>query len=258
MMEEGGEGVERDDRELRRIVAYNDSRMGLKRWMEKTEGSEIRMNGTSQDMRRERLGDNVHTYHNKTYPNKVFQGLKELWDLSLLTDLTLITENGNSFHVHSIVLAAVSSFILDALKKNSGKLLDSDKDVGARRWSVSLTEVDHTGLQGVVEFAYTGAVLSLNRHTVAQIKTASQVLGAPRVMDLCNDKETMKEGGSTQKEQRPTFPLEQMKITLQCIDHLWADREGCDVILDVDGASLYGWYIYFLGILLMNTFNDSN
>lgn len=241
VIEEGGEGIEKDNCELRRIVAYNDSRMGLKSWMDKKEGSEVRMSGASQNMRKEGLGDNVHTYRSNTYPKKVFQALKEFWDSSVLTDLTLITENGNSFHVHSVVLAGVSSFVLDTLKEKSGEWSDNDKHVGVRKWSVSLaTEVDYVGLQAIVEFAYTGAVLSLNKDTMAQIKTAAQVLGVPRVIDLCNKEERTKNDGSTKKEQRNSCALEQMKITLQCIEQLWVDRVGCDVILDVDGASLYG------------------
>lgn len=250
VIEEGGDGIEQDNRELRRIVAYNDSRMGLTSWMDRKERSEVRMSGRSQEvsgehmkkevLRNEGLGNNVHTYHSNTYPKEVFQALKEFWDLSLLTDLTLITENGNSFHVHSVVLAAVSSFILDTLKEKSGEW-STGKDVGVHRWSVSLaTEVDRVGLQAVVEFAYTGYMLSLNKDTMAQIKTAARVLGAPRVMDLCIKEEITKEDESTEKGQRNICALKEMKITLQCIEQLWVDRVGCDVILDVDGALLYG------------------
>lgn len=250
MIEEGGEGIEQDNRELRRIVAYNDSRMGLTSWMDKKERSEVRVSGTSQEvsgehMKKEVLGnegldDNVHTYHSTTYPKKVFQALKEFWDSSLLTDLTLIT-NGNSFHVHSVVLAAVSSFILDTLRQKSEEWSDDDKNVGVHRWSISpATEIDHVGLQAVVEFAYTGAVLSLNKDSMAQIKTAAQVLGVPRLMALCIKEERMKEDRSSKKGQQNICALEEMKITLQCIEQLWVDRVGCDVILDVDGALLYG------------------
>uniref|UniRef100_A0A3Q3IXV3 BTB domain-containing protein n=1 Tax=Monopterus albus TaxID=43700 RepID=A0A3Q3IXV3_MONAL len=154
-----------------------------------------------------------------------------------LTDLTLITENGISFHVHSAVLAAVSSFILETLRRKKWQQSDSDKDAGVHRWSLSLdTDVDHVGLQAVVEFAYTGVVLSLNKDTVPQIKAAAQVLGVPRVMDLCNKERRLKEDGSTKKEEQKISALEQMTITLQSIEQLWADRVGCDVILNVNRA----------------------
>lgn len=251
VIEEGGEGIEQDNRELRRIVAYNDCRSGLTSWMDKKERSEVRVSGTSQEVSgehmkkevlgNEELGDNVHTYHSNTYPKKVFQALKELWDFSLLTDLTLITGNGNSFHVHSVVLAAVSSFILDTLREKSKEWSADNKKVGVHRWSVPLaTEVDYVGLQAVVEFAYTGAVLSLNKDTIAQIKTAAQTLKVPRLMAFCIKEEKNKEDGRSKKGQQDICALEEMKITLQCIEQLWVDRVGCDVLLDVDGALLSG------------------
>ncbi|XP_044040844.1 kelch-like protein 33 [Siniperca chuatsi] len=241
VIEEGGEGIEQDNRELRRIVAYNDSRMGLTSARGKKEWLEVRMSGTSQEEIGEEAfgddGENVHTYHSETYTKEVFMALKEFWDSSLLTDLTLTTDNENSFHVHSAILAAVSSIIQKRLRDESGERSDNDKDVEVQRRSLSLgPEVDHNGLQAVVEFAYTGAVLSLNKDSMAQIKAAAQALGVPRILDLCNKEERMKEGGSPKKEEQKIPALEQMKITLQSIKQLWAERVGCDVILDVDGA----------------------
>ncbi|XP_068581682.1 kelch-like protein 33 [Cebidichthys violaceus] len=248
VIEEGGEeGIEQDNRELRRIVAYNDSRMGLMSGRGNKQGSEVEMSGASlegngQHVREEAFwnegpGDKVHTYRSDTYPKEVFIVLKEFWDSSLLTDLTLTTDNGNSFDVHSPILAAVSSFIQERLRDASGLRSGNDIDVEVRRRSVSLSpEVDHVGLQAVLEFAYTGAVLSLNKDGMSSIMAAAQALGIPRVLDLCNKEDQMKEGGSPKKEERKISALEQMTITLQSINQLWADRVGCDVILDVDGA----------------------
>ena len=250
-IEEGGEGLERDNHELRRIVAYNDSRMGLSSGRGKDEGPEVRISSASQQGIREHmskeafgdegLGDDVHMYRSETYPEVIFRTLKEFWDSSLLTDLTLTIENGSSFPVHSPVLAAVSSLILERLKEKSGEPSDGDKSEGVHRWSVSLgTEVDHVGLQAVVVFAYTGVVFSLNKDTVDKITAAAQLLGVPRVLDLCKKEERTKVEGNTKKEERKISTLEQMKITLLSIQQLWADRVGCDVILDVDGALFHG------------------
>ncbi|KAF3697758.1 Kelch-like protein 33 [Channa argus] len=247
VIEEGGEGIEQDNRELRRIVAFNDSRMGLKSWMENKQGPEFRMSGTNQEVTREHIRkelivdersvDDVHTYHSTTYPKEVLQALKEFQDSSLLTDLTLITEYGESFQVHSVVLAAVSSFIQETLRERSGEGSDNDTNLGVHMWSVALaSEVDHIGLQAIVEFAYTGVVLSLNKDTMGQIKTAAQVLGVSRVMDLCNELERSKESRSTKQHEEKMSALEQMKITLQSIEQLWVERVACDVVLDVDGA----------------------
>ncbi|XP_029310894.1 kelch-like protein 33 [Cottoperca gobio] len=237
VIEEGGaEGIEQDNRELRRIVAYNDSKMGVMSGRGKKEGSEDRMSGASQEgigqhMREDTFGD-VHTYRSETYPKEVFIALKELWDSSLLTDLTLTTDKGNSFHVHSPILAAVSSFIRERLRDKSGERSD--------RWSVSLSpEVHQVGLQAVLNFAYTGAVLSLNKDSMTSTMAAARALGIPRVLELCNKAERMKDSRSPKKEDRKLSSLEQMKITLQSIEKLWADKVGCHVILDVDGSLFY-------------------
>lgn len=244
----GEEGIAQDNRELRRIVAFNDSRMGLMSERGNKEGSEVRISGPSQEgirgrMTEEAFGDEglVHTYRSETYPEEVFKALKEFWDSSLLTDLTLTTDNEISFHVHSAILAAVSSFIRERLRDESAERSDNNRDVELQRRSVSLgPEVDHVGLQAVVEFAYTGVVLSLNKDNMALIKAAAQALGVPRILDLCHKEEMMKEVGSPEREAQMIPSLEQMKITLQSIKHLWVDRVGCDVILDVDGASFHG------------------
>lgn len=249
VIEDGGEeGIEQDNRELRRIVAYNDSRMGLMSGRGNKEGSKVRMSGPSREgigerMSEEAFGDEglVHMYRSETYPKEVFKALKEFWDSSLLTDLTLTTYNETSFQVHSPILAAVSSFIRERLRDESAEQSDNNKDVEVQRRSVSLgPEIDHVGLQAVVEFAYTGAVLSLNKDSMALIKAAAQALGVPRILDLCHKEEMMKEVGCPKREEPTILSLEQMKVTLQSIKHLWVDRVGCDVILDVDGASFNG------------------
>ncbi len=154
MIEEGGEeGIEQDNRELRRIVAYNDSGMGLMSGRGKKEGSEVGMSGAGQvgigaQMTVGAFGDEglVRTYSSETYPKEIFMALKKFLDLSLLTDLTLTTNNDSSFHVHSPILAAVSSFIQETLRDANGEQSDDDKDVQNQRRSISLgPEVDHVG-----------------------------------------------------------------------------------------------------------------
>ncbi|XP_034006104.1 kelch-like protein 33 [Trematomus bernacchii] len=246
-IEDGGqEGIEQDNRELRRIVAFNDSRMGLTSGRGKKEGSEDRMIGTckegiGQNMHEDTFGHeglgNVHTYRNETYPKEIFIALKELLDSSLLTDLTLTTHNGKSFNVHSLILGAISSFIQERLRNGNEERIHNDDD---QRWSVSLSpEVDPVGLKAVLEFAYTGAVLSLNRESMTSIVAAAQAMDIPRLLEFCNKEERMNEGRSPKKEERKYSALEQMKITLQSIEKLWLDIVGCNVILDVGGAVFY-------------------
>ncbi|XP_059210660.1 kelch-like protein 33 [Centropristis striata] len=228
VIEEGGEeGLERDKCELRWIVAYNDSRMGLTTGTGKEEGPEVKV---SEDA----FGDNIRLYRSETYPKEAFMALKEIWDSSLLTDLTLTTEDGNSFEVHSTVLAAVSSFIQERLKVERP---DNGKDLEVQRRSLSLGPgVDQVGLQAVLEFAYTGAVLTLNKDSVPSIIVAAQALGVPRVLEFCHREEKLR---AAEKEEGKISTLEQVKITLESIKQMWADRVGCDVVLDVDGALIH-------------------
>ncbi|KAM8899394.1 kelch-like protein 33 [Spinachia spinachia] len=229
VIEEGGkEGMEQDNRELRRIVAYNDCRMGLM----SGGGRKRELAAVFWD---EGLSDKVLAYRSDTYPKEVSVALKEFWDSSLLTDLTLTTAGGNGFDVHAPVLAAVSSFLRQRLRDEN-----NENGVVVQRRSVSLSPgVDHVGLQAVLEFAYTGAVSSLNNDSLSSVVAAAQALGMPRVLDLCNQEEKVKEGGSPEKEEQKPSAQEQMKMTLQSINQLWEDGVGCDLILEVGGAMFH-------------------
>lgn len=234
VMEEGGEGIEQDNRELRRIVAYNDSKMGLTSGRAMNEGLKVRMSGTGQEVTERHVS-------NKNFLEEVFGALREFQDSSLLTDLTLTAEDGNSIHVHALILAAVSTVILGRLTEKGGDQSDVAQKAGAHGLIVHLgTEVDHAGLRAIVEFAYSGGVSSLNTNTMAQIKAAAEVLEVPRLVDLCNTEDRIKQSKCPKQEQQIISVQEQMRITLQAVEQLWADKIGCDVILDVDGSFLHG------------------
>ncbi|KAM6949524.1 kelch-like protein 33 [Aplochiton taeniatus] len=98
-------------------------------------------------------------------------------------------------------------------------------------------EVDRVGLQGVVEFASTGAVASLNRDTLVQIQAAAHTLGVPRVLDLCTEEEERRKREGEGKKESKVSAAEQMRMSLQSIRVLWEERLGCDVILEVEGMS---------------------
>lgn len=246
MIEEDGEGLEQDNRELRRIVAYNDSKMGLARHGDKTEESKEATTqvdkeatgGQVGDDALEKVGHHVQTYSSRTFPKEMFMTLKELQSSSVLTDLTLITEDGSSFSVHSIILTAVSSFISDRIKEKNMVQSRNTKWEEVKRWSVSIgPEVDQVGLQAVIEFAYSGDVSFLNKSTITQIKTAAQVLEVPWLLDLCNNRDTKKEDKCPKTEQGRISVEAQLKNTLQSTEKLWRDNVGCDVILDVEHTS---------------------
>ncbi|XP_037614103.1 kelch-like protein 33 [Sebastes umbrosus] len=186
--------------------------------------------------------DVVKIYCKNDYRTDIFRTLTEFRDSSLLTDLTLSTEGGKSFHVHSPVLAAVSSLVRESLSRsnvgNDRVGERKDTSVGVHRWSVSLgPEVDHVGLKAVVEFAYTGLLSCLNKNTLHQITVAAQSMGAPRVLDLCKKEE--EKSTKTQKKEERISAAEQMTISLRSIKQLWMDSVGCDVILEAVGGSLH-------------------
>ncbi|XP_044040879.1 golgin subfamily A member 4-like [Siniperca chuatsi] len=190
--------------------------------------------------------DVVKIYCKDDYLTDLFCTLTEFRDSSLLTDLTLSTEDGKSFLVHSPVLAAVSSLIRERLSRSNvenyrgEERKDNDTRVGVHMWLVSLgPEVDHVGLEAVVEFAYTGLISRLNKDTVHQIKAVAQTLGVPRVLDLCIEEEEKSTKTGGQEKEEKISAAEQMMISLQSIKQLWMDRVGCDVILEALGGSLH-------------------
>uniref|UniRef100_A0A096LRQ1 Si:ch211-63p21.8 n=1 Tax=Poecilia formosa TaxID=48698 RepID=A0A096LRQ1_POEFO len=100
-------------------------------------------------------------------------------------------------------------------------------------------EVDKIGLQAVIEFAYSGDVSILNRHTLTQIKTAAKVLEVPRLLDLCNNINATKEDQCPKTEQGKISTEVHLKNTLRSIERLLEDKVGCDVILELDGISFH-------------------
>lgn len=179
--------------------------------------------------------DVVKIYFTEDYLTEVFGTLREFRDSSLLTDLTLSTWDGTRYHVHAPVLAAVSSHIRESLSgSNTG-------NKRGQRWTLSLgPEVEHVGLEAVVEFAYTGLTPGLNQETLQQIKAAAETLGALRVLDLCAEEEEKPTKTGGQRREERLSAEEQMRISLQSIDQLRMEKVGCDVILEALGGSLHG------------------
>lgn len=228
VIEDSGEGLEEANRELKWIVAYNDSRTGLR-----SRFTEQQRSGSS--FRAEHLSDEspeneepVHIYASESYPQDIFQVLEEFWRSCILTDLTLVANNDERFQVHSVVLAAVSAFIRDTIEKQT----DGRTKDGRRTLSLG-PEVHRVGLQAVVEFAYTGSVSLLSSDARALAKAAARALGVRRLLERCGRDEKGLEQGREEESK-------EMKLTLEAIKDLWTEGVGCDVILDVGGASFYG------------------
>lgn len=87
-----------------------------------------------------------------------------------------------------------------------------------------------------MEFAYTGSVSPLSSGGGALVKAAARALGVPRLLERCDKDEKGTEQGSPRRE----GDNKEMKLTLEAMKDLWTERVGCDVILEVGGASFHG------------------
>ncbi|XP_016300695.1 kelch-like protein 33 isoform X2 [Sinocyclocheilus anshuiensis] len=168
-------------------------------------------------------------YSDPAYPGVVFQALENMMLHSVLTDLTLFTEDGYQFQVHSFVLAAISYLIQTRLRQNP-----------KREQFISLClapEVHGSGLAAVVEFAYTGNIGILNKGNIEQIWSAAVSLEAPRILELCKEEEEGEgdEARGKKVDRKEISAVEHMKISLQHIRQFWTQRMGCDVELEAEG-----------------------
>lgn len=213
-------------------------------WVEEEESTDDEEAACSVDEDEDSTDEDVvKVYHKEDFVTELFCTLTEFRDRHLLADLILTTADGKSVHVHAPVLAAVSSRIrasLDESKMENIRASESEEG-GIKRWSLSLgPEVDHIGLEAIVEFAYTGLIPSLCMDTVHQIRAVAESLGAIRVLDLCTEAEERSKNTEGKRKEDLISAEEQMVINLQSIKQLWTDRVGCDVTLEVLGGLLHG------------------
>ncbi|XP_077356504.1 kelch-like protein 33 [Festucalex cinctus] len=172
--------------------------------------------------------DTIKIYCKDDHHVALFHTLRAFRDSSLLTDLTLRTNDGRRLHLHSIVMAAVSSLVKNYLKYSV--------DEGEQRYSIFLgPDVDFRGLDAIVDFAYTGLISSLEEETLAHVEAAAQSLGAHRVLDFVRKQH---KSSTTTEEENNISANEQMAISLHLIRNLWIDQVGCNVVLEAIGASL--------------------
>ncbi|XP_067293075.1 kelch-like protein 33 [Pseudorasbora parva] len=168
-------------------------------------------------------------YSDPAYPGAVFEALENMMLYSVLTDLTIYTEDGHQLQVHSIVLAAVSCLIQTKLRQKPRQERTMVLCLGP--------EVNVSGLAAVVEFAYTGNISILNKDNIDFVWTAAVSLEAQRVLELCTEKEQREQDKAkgTKEDRKRISAEEHMKYSLQHIRQLWTQRVGCDVELDAEG-----------------------
>lgn len=184
----------------------------------------------------------VKVYQKDNFVIDFFGTLNEFRQSSVLTDLILTTVDGKSLHVHNAVMAAVSTHIRSSLSPRDVEniTVGDCRERGLTRRSVSLgPEVDHVGLDAVVEFAYTGLITCPHMDTIHHVKKAAESLGAIRVLEICREVEERSK--NTQEQVKDVASAEEEMVkTLQCIKQLWAEGAGCDVTLEVLGGSFHG------------------
>ncbi|MGH0173711.1 UNVERIFIED_CONTAM: hypothetical protein FKN15_003010 [Acipenser sinensis] len=146
-----------------------------------------------------------------------------MFEDGLLADL-LIGLKGRSWRVHSVVLAAVSSLVMGELRQGRKQDLCLDGRVG------------EAGLETVLKFAYSGEV-ELSRENLAEVKQAAGVLGAEKVLKLCQDFE---QSSGNKAEEWRSLPEKIRREYLQCIRAMWEVQLICDVKLEVDGVYFDG------------------
>lgn len=173
-------------------------------------------------------------YSDPAYPGAVFQALQNMMLYSVLTDLTLFTEDGYQFQVHSFVLAAVSYLIQTRIRQKPKQEEFISLCLGP--------EVHGSGLAAVVEFAYTGNIGNLNKDNTEWIWSAAVSLEAPRILELCKEEEEREEDEAKGKkvDREEISAEEHMKMSLQHIRQMWTQRIGCDVELEVEGRVFHG------------------
>ncbi|XP_077083495.1 kelch-like protein 9 isoform X2 [Siphateles boraxobius] len=163
------------------------------------------------------------------YPGAVFEALENMMLYSVLTDLTIYTEDGHQFQVHSIVLAAVSNLIQKRLRQKPRQEQIMALCLGP--------EVHGSGVAAVVQFAYMGNISVLNKANMELVRTAAVTMEAERVLQLCTEEEQREQDKAVgKKEGRIFFSAEEhMNDSLQHIRQLWTQRVGCDVELEAEG-----------------------
>ncbi|KAL4618298.1 kelch-like protein 33 [Arapaima gigas] len=232
MQEEGGEGLEAENRKLRWIVAHNSLKMGVR-------GSKEHGEERQEQYEEKEDEETAPMFHSHRHPVEMFQATREFRDSGLLTDVTLRTSDGGCFSLHFPIMAAVSSLLCQQLQHRDKERKPEEKSDGNETKELSIPmgpEVESTGLAAVVEFAYTGTIMNLNRYTLAQVRAAAKALQVSRILELCSEKEEKVMAKGAEKPQERIISSErQLEISLEHIEHLRKTRLGCDVELEAEG-----------------------
>ncbi|MBN3291763.1 KLH33 protein, partial [Polypterus senegalus] len=108
----------------------------------------------------------------EAYDFSFFQEMVAYRDAGILTDFT-ITLNSQHFNVHAVVLAAVSSVVLDLVLQGCQCLALDGK-------------LNKLGVNEILRFAYCEKV-ELSEQNLDEIRKAASALGVSQLLELCHD-----------------------------------------------------------------------
>ncbi|XP_039601372.1 kelch-like protein 33 [Polypterus senegalus] len=152
----------------------------------------------------------------EAYDFSFFQEMVAYRDAGILTDFT-ITLNSQHFNVHAVVLAAVSSVVLDLVLQGCQCLALDGK-------------LNKLGVNEILRFAYCEKV-ELSEQNLDEIRKAASALGVSQLLELCHEYEQSR----VKKEEEQTPMREQRRSNLEAIQNLKDNQIACDLLLEVDG-----------------------
>ena len=111
------------------------------------------------------------------YSVKVQQRIHNLKEQEQLCDCKLVAEDGNSFMVHSLIMAASCDYIY--IKKMGGTNMQETD-----RGEFNLRNISAIGLKAIIDFAYSGT-LNVELETLFEVAAAASFLKAVTALELC-------------------------------------------------------------------------
>ncbi|XP_019368767.1 PREDICTED: kelch-like protein 33 isoform X2 [Gavialis gangeticus] len=164
---------------------------------------------------------------NKDHARQFFEVALELCAQNQLVDVDVIS-GSRTYHAHAVVLAAVSSFFRERLEQGAVGEVDMNQLATPHGW------------KAILDFAYSG-VVETTSDTAQEVVAAAQVLGVPRVVEICQrrwlspEKEEEEEEEEEGKGRRT--PSDEQWETLHSIEELYGDEIGCDLDLEAQGKT---------------------
>ncbi|XP_019334997.2 kelch-like protein 33 [Alligator mississippiensis] len=160
---------------------------------------------------------------NEDHARQFFEVAVELCAQNQLVDVDVIS-GSRTHHAHAVVLAAVSSFFRERLEQGAVGEVDMSQLATPHGW------------KAILDFAYSG-VVETTSDSVQEVVAAAQVLGVPRVVEICQRRWLSPEKEEEEEEEGRRTPSDEQWETLHSIEKLYGDKIGCDLDLEAQGKT---------------------